>query len=125
MLDGVLPQTEKVRARDRVTMLPVSNMIRRAHDDRPGTSGCACNDGLIRHVICNDLEFGSITPIMDGAIVNCLRIRITRREIAPKKVPSVKAYEECSCQNRSPIDGIAHRKDVTLGMEVLPHTNLT
>ena len=97
MLDGVLSQTEKVRTRDRVTMLPVSNMIRRAHDDRPGTSGCASNDGLICHVICNNLEFGSITPILDGAIINCLRIGITRREIAPKKVPSVKEHEECSC----------------------------
>lgn len=125
MLDGVLSQTEKVRTRDRVTMLPVSNMIRRAHDDRPGTSGCASNDGLICHVICNNLEFGSITPILNGAIINCLRIGITRREIAPKKVPSVKEHEECSCQNRSPINGIAHRKDVTLRMEVLSHTNLT
>jgi hypothetical protein len=94
VLNSVLPQTEKVRARDRVTMLSVSNMIRRAHDNRPGTSGCASNDGLICHVICNDLEFGTITPIMDGAIVDCLRIGIARREIAPKKVSSVKGYEE-------------------------------
>jgi hypothetical protein len=74
-------------------MLPVPNMVRRAHDDRPGTSGCACNDGLICHIICNDLEFGPITAIMDGAIINCLRIGITRREIAPKKPSSVKEYE--------------------------------
>jgi hypothetical protein len=106
VLDSVLPQTEKVWSRDRVTMLPVPNMVRRAHDDRPGTSGCACNDGLICHIICNDLEFGPITAIMDGAIINCLRIGITRREIAP-------------------VNGIAHGKDVALRMEVLSHTHLT
>lgn len=74
-------------------MLPVSNVVCRAHDDRPGTCGCACNDGLICHIICNDLEFGSITTIMDGAIINCLRIRIASREVAPKKLSSVKEYE--------------------------------
>ena len=90
VLDGVLPQTEKVRARDRITMLPVSNMIRRANDDRPGTSGCASYDGLICHVIRNDLEFGTIATIMDGTIINGLRIGIARREIAPRKLSSVK-----------------------------------
>ncbi len=90
VLDGVLSQTEKVRARDRVTMLPVSNVIRRANDDGPGTSGCASNDGLICHVICHNLEFGPITTIMDGAIINRLCIGIARREIAPTKLSSVK-----------------------------------
>jgi hypothetical protein len=106
VLDGVLPQTEKVWARDRVAMLPVSNVIRRANDDGPGTSGCAGYDGFICHVICNDLEFGSITAIMDGTIINSLRIGIARREIAP-------------------INGISHGKDVALCMEVFSHTHLT
>ena len=78
MLDCVLPQTEKVWARDRVTMLPVSNMIRRAHYNGPGTSGCASNDGLICHVICNDLEFGPVAAIKDGTIIDRLGIGIAR-----------------------------------------------
>jgi hypothetical protein len=106
-------------------MLPVSNVVRRAHDHRPGTSGCACNDGLICHIICNDLEFRSITAIMDRAIINCLRIRIARREVAPKKLSSVKEYEEHSCQCHLPVNGIAHGKDVALCMKVFSHTHLT
>jgi len=78
MLDRVLPQTEKVWPRDRVTMLPVSNMVRRADDDRPGTGGCAGNDGLICHVICNDLEFGPVAAIKDGTIIDRLGIGIAR-----------------------------------------------
>jgi hypothetical protein len=76
VLDGILPQTEKVWARDRVTMLPISNEIRSASDDSPGTSGCAGYDGLFCHIIRNDSEIGSITAIMNGTIINCLRIGI-------------------------------------------------
>jgi hypothetical protein len=75
-------------------MLPVSNMVRRADDDRPGTGGCASNDGLISHVICNDLKLGSIATIKDGAIIDCLRIGIARREVAPKKLTSVNEHEQ-------------------------------
>ncbi len=32
---------------------------------------------------------------------------------------------ECSCQVPIPINGISHRKDVALCVEVLSHTNLT
>ena len=85
MLDSVLPQAKEVWPRDRITMLPVPNVVRRANDDRPGTGGCASNDGLICHVICNDLEFGSITAVKDGAIIDRLCIGITGREVAPKR----------------------------------------
>jgi hypothetical protein len=64
-------------------MLPIPNMVRGSHDDRPGTSGCASNDGLIRHVVRNDLELGPITSIKDGAIVDRFRIGVARREVAP------------------------------------------
>jgi hypothetical protein len=85
MLDSVLPQAEEVRPRYRIAVLPISNVVRRTHDDGPGTSGCACDDGFICHVICNDLEFGTITTIKDGAIIDGLRIGVTRRQVAPKK----------------------------------------
>jgi hypothetical protein len=78
VLDSILTQTEKVWPRDRITVLPVSNMVRCAHDDRPGTSGCASNDGLICHIICNDLELGTVSTIKDGAIIDGLCIGITR-----------------------------------------------
>lgn len=78
MLDRVLPQTEKVWSGDRITMLPVSNMVRRAHDNRPGTGGCAGNDGLICHVICNDLKLGPVAAIKDGAIIDRLGVGVAR-----------------------------------------------
>jgi hypothetical protein len=65
-------------------MLPIPNMVRRSNDDRPGTSGCASYDGLICHVIRNDLKLGPITAIKDSAIVDRLRIGVARREVAPR-----------------------------------------
>jgi hypothetical protein len=85
MLDGVLSQAEEVWSRDGVTMLPIPNMVGGSHDNRPGTSGCASNDGLIRHIICNDLELGSIAAIKDGAIIDRLGIGIARGQISPKE----------------------------------------
>jgi hypothetical protein len=78
MLDRVLPQTEKVWSGDRVTMLPVSNMVRRADNNRPGTGGCASNDGLICHVICNDLKLGPVAAIKYGAIIDRLGVGVAR-----------------------------------------------
>jgi hypothetical protein len=86
MLDCVLSQAEEIWSGDGVTMLPIPNMVRGSHDDRPGTGGCASNDGLICHVICNDLEFGTITAVKDGTIVDRLRIGIARREVTPKTI---------------------------------------
>jgi hypothetical protein len=86
MLYRILSQAEEVWPRDRVTMLPIPNMVRGSHDDGPGTGGCASNDGLICHIICNDLELGSITTIKDSAIVDRFGIGIARREVAPKNV---------------------------------------
>jgi len=68
-------------------------MVRRAHDDRPGTSGCARGDWLC-HVICNYLEFGSITAVKDSAIIHSLRIGVSRREVTPGKLKSAERSKD-------------------------------
>jgi hypothetical protein len=69
MLDRVLAQPEKVRPRDRVRVLPVPDVVRRADDDGPGAGGRTGDDRLVGHVRRLDLELGAVAAVEDDAVV--------------------------------------------------------
>ena len=78
VLDCILPKTKEVRTRYAIAVLPVSHMVRGAHDDRPRARRCPCNDRLVRLIRRNDLELGSVAAIKDSAMVHGLAVRIGR-----------------------------------------------
>lgn len=83
MLDCILPKTEEVRTRYAIAVLPISHMIRGAHDNRPRARRRPCNDRLVRLVRRDDLELGTVAAIKNSAMVHGLAVRIGRREIPP------------------------------------------
>lgn len=90
VLDRVLAETEEVRARDRVGVLPVADVVRRAHDDGPRARRSACDDGLVRHVLRDDLEFGPVAAVEDRAVVHDLCVRIYGGKVAPSDDGEIK-----------------------------------
>jgi hypothetical protein len=63
MFYRILRQTEKIRAGYRIGVLPATDLIRCFDDGGPGASGRSSNNGLLRRVCSNYLEFGTVTSI--------------------------------------------------------------
>ena len=78
MFNRILAKTEEIRAGDAVRVLSVADMIRGAHDDRPRAGRCACNDGLIRLICSDNLEFGTVSAIKNCTMINNFDVRIYR-----------------------------------------------
>lgn len=62
-------------------MLPIANGVGLLHDARPSTCSRPGDDGTIRNIGWNNLEFGSITAIEDRTVIHDLDGRIYCREV--------------------------------------------
>ena len=72
MLDSVLSQAEEIRARDRVGVHAIADMICGAHDNRPRAGRCARYNGLFRLVISDNLEVGASVAVENLAMIHDL-----------------------------------------------------
>ena len=78
MFNGILSQTEKIRARNRVGMLTITNRVCLLHNIRPGACCGTSDDRFVGPVRWNDLKFWSITTIKDRAVIYNFNRRINR-----------------------------------------------
>jgi hypothetical protein len=83
MLDCILSQSKEIRPRYRVGMLSVPDGVRLLDDVGPSTGSSSCNDEFLWNIGRDDLEFGTVTTIEDGAVIYNFLVRGDGRMIAP------------------------------------------
>lgn len=79
MLNSILSQTEEIRPRNGVGMLPIANLIRRLDNHRPRTRRRPSDNGFRRVIAGNYLELGAVSPIQNRTMINNLHGRIDCR----------------------------------------------
>ena len=76
VLDRVLPETEEVRPRNTITVLPIPDVICCTDNRRP-CAGCGpSNHRPIGVITGDDLELGTIAAIEDRTVIHSFNIGI-------------------------------------------------
>jgi len=83
MLNGILSQSKEVGTRNRIGVLSVPDGIGLLHNVGPRASRGSRDDGTVGYIRGHDLEFGPVTAIEDGAVVDDFDISIDCRQVTP------------------------------------------